>query len=104
MEKLLYESCEKMGIVLNDIQIQQFMLYQKLLLQWNNNINLTAITEEREVILKHFVDCVSVIPHITIPEQASVIDVGTGAGFPGIPIKIVCPSISLTLWTLFKKE
>ncbi len=104
MEKLLYESCEKMGIVLNDIQIQQFMLYQKLLLQWNNNINLTAITEEREVILKHFVDCVSVIPHITIPEQASVIDVGTGAGFPGIPIKIVCPSISLTLLDSLQKR
>ncbi len=56
------------------------------------------------MILKHFVDCVSVIPHITIPEQASVIDVGTGAGFPGIPIKIVCPSISLTLLDSLQKE
>ncbi len=104
MENLLYQSCKEMGIVLNSTQIQQFMLYQKLLLEWNKNINLTAITEEREIILKHFVDCVSVVPHIAMTEATSVIDVGTGAGFPGIPIKIVCPSISLTLLDSLQKR
>ena len=104
MENLLYQSCKEMGIVLNSTQIQQFMLYQKLLLEWNKNINLTAITEEREIILKHFVDCVSVVPHIAMTEGTSVIDVGTGAGFPGIPIKIVCPSISLTLLDSLQKR
>jgi len=79
LENLLYQSCKEMGIVLNSTQIQQFMFYQKLLLEWNKNINLTAITEEREIILKHFVDCVSVVPHIAMTEGTSVIDVGTGA-------------------------
>lgn len=104
MEKLLYQSCKEMDIVLNSTQIQQFMLYQKLLLEWNKNINLTAITEEREIILKHFVDCVSVVPHIAMTEGTSVIDIGTGAGFPGIPIKIVCPCISLTLLDSLQKR
>lgn len=104
MEKLLYESCKQMGITLEQAQIQQFMRYKQLLLQWNEKMNLTAITEDREVILKHFVDCVSVVPYLDWQECHSVIDVGTGAGFPGIPLKIVCPSIQLTLLDSLQKR
>lgn len=104
LENLLYESCKQMNIVLEQKQIQQFMKYKQLLLQWNEKMNLTAITEEREVILKHFVDCVSVLSYINLQQYHTVIDVGTGAGFPGIPLKIACPSIHVTLLDSLQKR
>lgn len=104
MEKLLYESCKQMNILLEQKQINQFMKYKQLLLQWNQKMNLTAITEERDVILKHFVDCVSVVNYINLQHCHTVIDVGTGAGFPGIPLKIVCPSIHITLLDSLQKR
>lgn len=93
-----------MKILLNQRQIEQFMKYKQLLLEWNQKINLTAITEDREIILKHFVDCISIISVMPFPKSASVIDVGTGAGFPGIPLKIVCPEIQMTLLDSLQKR
>ena len=61
METLLYESCKQMGVLLEQHQLEQFLNYQNLLLQWNEKMNLTAITEKRDVILKHFADCVSIV-------------------------------------------
>ena len=103
METLLYESCKQMGVLLEQHQLEQFLNYQNLLLQWNEKMNLTAITEKRDVILKHFADCVSIVSEISFEKYASVIDVGTGAGFPGIPLKIVCPSIHMTLLDSLQK-
>lgn len=80
------------------------MLYMKLLLQWNEKMNLTAITKEEDIITKHFVDSISILHGISIEDNAAVIDVGTGAGFPGIPIKIMRPTIQLTLLDSLQKR
>lgn len=76
---------------------KQFDTYYKMLTEWNEKINLTAITEEKDVALKHFVDCISPITQGKIEKGASVIDVGTGAGFPGLVLKIFEPTLKLTL-------
>ncbi len=95
--QLLNEICHKMGISLTEKQLSQFMLYKDLLLEWNEKINLTAITDQREIIIKHFADCISIGAALPFLENAALIDVGTGAGFPGIPLKIVFPSLQVTL-------
>ena len=76
---------------------EQFEIYAKLLKEWNEKINLTAITEDSEIFLKHFLDSISIYSIDEIHNCKKVIDVGTGAGFPGLPMKIVKPEISLTL-------
>jgi len=86
---------KKIGIVLEEEQIEQFYQYEKLLLIWNEKINLTAITEPEEVILKHFVDSLTISKYIE--KGAKLIDMGTGAGFPGIPLKILRDDIEITL-------
>ncbi|MDR0840176.1 MAG: 16S rRNA (guanine(527)-N(7))-methyltransferase RsmG [Christensenellaceae bacterium] len=83
-------------------QIEQLRVYRDLLLDWNSRVNLTAITEETEIVHKHFAD--SVLPMALIPLGARVIDVGTGAGFPGIPLKIMRPDIKLTLLDSLQKR
>lgn len=93
--KSLLENANKLDIKLKDNQLQQFQEYMKLLLEWNQKINLTAITEPEEIILKHFIDSLTILKYIK--ENDKVIDVGTGAGFPGIPIKIAKPEIEMNL-------
>jgi 16S rRNA (guanine527-N7)-methyltransferase len=83
------------NITLNDTQILQFEQYYNLLIEWNNKFNLTAITDEDEVIEKHFLD--SVLPKTLFNENAKVIDIGAGAGFPSIPLKIMRPDLSFIL-------
>ena len=73
------------------------MMYYELLIEWNSFMNLTAITEFEEVCLKHFVDSVSLCKAIDCSEAKTVIDIGTGAGFPGIPLKIMYPNLKVTL-------
>ncbi len=101
---LLKDCCEQMGVQLNETQLEQFMTYLSLLLEWNEKMNLTAITEEREVVLKHFADCLSLVPYVNFTEGMKVIDVGTGAGFPGIPVKIACPEVEMTLLDSLNKR
>lgn len=94
-KKLMCSYGEQIKIVFDDKQLNKFYDYMNLLLQWNEKINLTAITEPEDVILKHFIDSLTINKYIE--ENKSVVDVGTGAGFPGIPLKIYRPDIKVTL-------
>lgn len=86
---------EKMSISLNKEQYDQFYTYMVLLIEWNEKINLTAITEPQEIILKHFVDSLTIAKYIE--EGKTIIDMGTGAGFPGIPLKIYRNDVKVVL-------
>ena len=88
---------EALGICLNESQLIQFMRYYALLVEWNSFMNLTAITEYDEVCTKHFLDSLSLCKALDCTQELTVIDVGTGAGFPGIPLKIAFPNLSITL-------
>lgn len=83
-------------------QEERFKKYESLLIEWNKKMNLTAITEHDEVILKHFVDSISILKYIN--NDCKIIDVGTGAGFPGIPIKIMNESVDVTLMDSLNKR
>lgn len=103
IDKLLENSFKKIGINIDNKTVERFIIYKEMLLSWNEKMNLTAITDEREVILKHFVDSAAVCISKNLYEK-SVIDVGTGAGFPGIPIKLVNLKANVTLIDSQKKR
>lgn len=98
------KKCSDLGISLSDKQIEQFLNYYELLVEWNSFMNLTAITDFDEVILKHFVDSISLCKYISFQKGDTLIDIGTGAGFPGIPIKIICPDCKITLLDSLNKR
>ena len=113
MEKeRLIEYMQQLPVTLSETQAEQFLLYNDLLLEWNSFMNLTAITEPEEVLQKHFAD--SILP-VLLPDvqcmadirggsPLSVIDIGTGAGFPGIPLKIAFPDLQVTLLDSLNKR
>lgn len=94
-KKLMCSYAKKIDIVFDDKQLNQFYKYMNLLLEWNEKINLTAIIEPEEVVLKHFVDSLTISKYIE--KNSTLTDVGTGAGFPGIPLKIYRPDLKVTL-------
>ncbi len=100
----LEQTFNRYGFPLTAHQVAQFALYRDVLLRWNSRINLTSITDDDEIIHKHFLDSLSVLEYITLRDGDSVIDVGTGAGFPGVALKIYIPGIRLTLVEASKKK
>ncbi len=95
---------KQIGVKITPAQAEQFQAYLELLLEWNEKINLTAITDPQEVVEKHFVDSLTLLAHCKLKPGAKVIDVGTGAGFPGIPLKILRPDLQLTLLDSLNKR
>lgn len=93
--KILNSYLKELNIELNEIQTKQLYKYMNLLIEWNNKINLTAIIKPEEIILKHFVDSLTISKYVN--NNSSIIDVGTGAGFPGIPLKIYRTDLKVTL-------
>lgn len=100
------ELFKQLDITLSDAQVEQFQKYYELLVSWNEKMNLTSITEYEDVLVKHFADSVSLIKAVEVQEirealvdgkEASLLDVGTGAGFPAIPLKIVFPNLQVTM-------
>ena len=99
----MHSAACRLGTELTPPQLDQFALYMDMLLRWRKRFNLTAISDPREIVLKHFADSLSVVPHIDRDAQ-SLIDVGTGAGFPGVPLAIALPSLRVTLLDAVNKR
>lgn len=97
VKELLQARAKELGWTVNDRQGEQFQRYWELLVEWNEKMNLTAITQPEDVVEKHFLDSMTLLSWGKLRQGARVIDVGTGAGFPGIPLKIMRPDIDLTL-------
>lgn len=101
---LLKEKAALYGVELDGKALERFDIYARLLVDWNEKINLTAITEPDEIVIKHFVDSLTVFSAAHIPEGARVIDVGTGAGFPGVAMLIARPDLDITLMDSTNKK
>ena len=97
IQNLLQNYIKDYKITLTENQYEQFQKYFELLAEWNKKMNLTAITDESGVALKHFADSLSLLNFVDIPQNSTLADVGTGAGFPGVVLKIARPDIKLTL-------
>jgi 16S rRNA (guanine527-N7)-methyltransferase len=103
-KEILKEKVRNIGIELSPSQEEKFFLYYKVLKDWNRKINLTSLEGEEEIILKHFVDSLTCIIPVKKEKIERIIDIGTGAGFPGIPIKIIKPNLFITLLESQKKK
>ena len=104
LKDLLREKAEMFHVKLDETALDRFDIYGKLLVDWNEKINLTAITDPEGVTIKHFLDSITIFSYVDIPEGAKVIDVGTGAGFPGLAMLIARPDLDMTLMDSTKKR
>lgn len=94
-EEEMSKKSKILGVRFSVEQIEQFYKYMNLLIEWNEKMNLTAITEPKEIILKHFIDSITILKYID--DNSKLVDVGTGAGFPGVPLSIMNPTLKTTL-------
>ncbi|ATD56138.1 16S rRNA (guanine(527)-N(7))-methyltransferase RsmG [Clostridium chauvoei] len=101
---LMKEAAIEANLELSEEKYEQFIKYMRLLQEWNEKINLTAITEDEEIIKKHFIDCIKAFKSEQIRNASTIIDVGTGAGFPGLPIAIMNPNVKVTLLDSLNKR
>ncbi|HJT22179.1 MAG TPA: 16S rRNA (guanine(527)-N(7))-methyltransferase RsmG [Nitrospira sp.] len=104
LRKLLVRSSQEIGVTLTDNQVALFMCYLSQLTRWNETINLTSITRPQDIVVKHFVDSLTGIVKAVLSPHARLVDVGTGGGFPGIPIKIARDDLKLVLVEPNKKK
>ena len=104
MECMLKDRLEALDIILDQEQINQFDEYYEILVEWNKVMNLTGITEYQEVVEKHFLDSLSIVKVMDMDQAERVIDIGTGAGFPGIPLKIAFPKLDIVLLDSLNKR
>lgn len=102
LQMLLKDGAAQYGLQLSEAEISAFDLYKDMLSEWNQKINLTAIEDDKDVITKHFVDSLSITPFLKNVKK--LIDVGTGAGFPGLPVKIVRPELEIVLLDSLEKR
>ena len=93
----LYLELEKIGITLTDKQKEQLEIYKDFLIEYNKHTNLTRITDENDIYLKHFYDSLTIVKYIDLSNKKTLLDIGTGAGFPGMVLKIVYPNLEVTL-------
>lgn len=98
------KDAKDIGVILTDHQIRQFLVYYEMLAEWNQVMNLTAITEYDDVMKKHFIDSISLCKAFDVSKKISCIDVGTGAGFPGLALKIAYPQLQVTLLDSLNKR
>lgn len=103
LKELLLNGASKFDVSLDEVQVNQFFIYKDVLKEWNEKMNLTAIEDDRDIIIKHFIDSISICPFIK-DLGSKVIDVGTGAGFPGIPLKIIYPDMKVKLLDSLEKR
>ena len=101
-EQILREGAGALGVELSDLQVSQFRLYGRLLVEANRNLNLTAITNAQDLALLHFVDCLAAVP--LVADASGLLDLGTGAGFPGLVVKIALPGLAVTLVDSVRKK
>jgi 16S rRNA (guanine527-N7)-methyltransferase len=102
LEDLIKNDASKVGVFLDRKMVQAFLIYLKELKEWNQKINLTSLKKDEAIITNHFIDSLSITPHL--PSSASILDLGSGAGFPGIPLKIAAPAHNITLLESTRKK
>ena len=102
--KIMDTACEDVGLEFDGEKNNKFIKYKDILKFWNNKINLTTIVEDEDIIKKHFIDCIEIFKFSPLKDISNVIDIGTGAGFPGIPMKIVNPKIKVVLLDSLNKR
>lgn len=101
---LLKKYADELNISLDDRAIDNFDIYAGELVEWNEKMNLTAITEPRDIVIKHFIDCLMILKYADVSQKSKVIDVGTGAGFPGVPLMIARNDLNITLMDSLNKR
>ena len=105
IDKEFFAACAaEYGFALTDRQLEQFDRYAQLLVEWNEKMNLTAITQPRDIVIKHFLDSILTLRAVELPQGASLVDVGSGAGFPSVPMLILRPDLRLTLLDSLNKR
>lgn len=102
--ELLKGELDKIGIDVGEYGLDRFDQYADYLVRWNKHVNLTAITEPNDIVIKHFVDCLHILRYVRLQNGQSLIDVGCGAGFPGLPLLIANPDINVTFVDSVRKK